>query len=120
MFHVPTNKSDWLKCIYIEINLLLFQAYGFLEFFCGEAWISRVMRAEGVQTASFDINLGRPEHDKQNAMNLLTCAGFGSLQPVFRTVVFMFAPNAYEHSTVAFLMIESQVGIAINIECNHG
>ena len=57
----------------------LAQSYGFLEFFCGEAWVSTVMRGNGVPTASFDINLGNPRSGKQNAMDLLTPAGFSFL-----------------------------------------
>jgi len=59
------------------------QSYGFLEFFCGQAWISTVMRAEGIQRASFDINLGSPKEGKRNCMDLLTPAGFGPLRCVF-------------------------------------
>ena len=57
----------------------LAQSYGFLEFFCGEAWVSTVMRGHGVPTASFDINPWAPKPGKQNAMDLLTPAGFAFL-----------------------------------------
>ncbi|CAL1131372.1 unnamed protein product [Cladocopium goreaui] len=52
------------------------EAYGFLEFFCGQAWVSTVMRASGVPTAQFDISLGNPKQGKQDAMDLLTPSGF--------------------------------------------
>ena len=58
---------------------LLAQAYGFLEFFCGQAWVSTVMRASGVSTAQFDISLGNPKQGKQDAMDLLTPSGFSFL-----------------------------------------
>ena len=57
----------------------LAQAYGFLDFFCGQAWVSTVMRSTGVPTAQFDISLGNPKPGKQDAMDLLTPSGFSFL-----------------------------------------
>ena len=57
------------------------QAYGFLEFFAGEAWVSKVMRWREVPTASFDIRFHEEgqEGKVSPAMDLLSDAGFGFL-----------------------------------------
>lgn len=53
------------------------EAYGFLEIFCGQAWVSRVMRAAGYPTANFDILMGHATPEgKQNCYDLLSDAGF--------------------------------------------
>ena len=52
------------------------QAYGFLEVFSGDGWVSKCMRANGIPTASFDIRLGHPKPGKLDAMDILTDAGF--------------------------------------------
>lgn len=63
------------------------QAYGFIEVFGGEAWISKCMRVHGVPTATFDIRLGQPIDGKQDAMDLLTDAGFAFLSCMILEVV---------------------------------
>ena len=55
------------------------QAYSFVELFCGEAWVSKVMRAGGHCTASLDIRLGEACPGKQNAYDLLSDPGFAFL-----------------------------------------
>ncbi len=55
------------------------QAYGFIEVFGGEAWVSKCMRVNGVTTATFDIRLGSPKQDKMDAMDILSDAGFAYL-----------------------------------------
>ena len=63
----------------IEIFGLAYEAYGFIEVFSGDGWISRCMRTYGVPTAAFDVKLGTlgaPKVGKQNAMDLLSDSGF--------------------------------------------
>ena len=63
----------------IEIFGFAYKAYGFIECFSGDGWISRCMRTYGVPTASFDLKLGTlgsPQVGKQNPMDLLTDSGF--------------------------------------------
>jgi hypothetical protein len=55
------------------------QAYGFLELFSGRGWASKIMKANGIPSASFDILLGEPIEGKQDAMNILSDAGFAFL-----------------------------------------
>lgn len=65
--------------IWLSFTVLQFlQAYSFTEIFCGTAWVSRVMRADGRYTAQMDILLTEPEmkQSAQNPMNLLTDCGF--------------------------------------------
>ena len=52
------------------------KAYGCIEVFAGVGWITKVMRANGVATASFDIELGQKIPGKQDAMDMLTDPGF--------------------------------------------
>lgn len=52
------------------------EAYGFLELFSGTGWVTKQFKAEGIPTASFDILLGDAVPGKQDAMNLLSDAGF--------------------------------------------
>jgi len=52
------------------------KAYGCIEVFAGAGWVTKVMRANGVATASFDIQLGNPLPGKQDAMDMLTDPGF--------------------------------------------
>ena len=61
-FHLPHAKTN---------TLTWNQAYSFIELFCGEAWVSKVMRAGGHCTASLDIRLGEALPGKQNAYDLL-------------------------------------------------
>ena len=60
----------------LESNL---EAYGCLELFSGTGWVTKQFKAEGIPTASFDILLGDAVPGKQNAMNLLSDAGFACL-----------------------------------------
>ena len=64
---------------YVSLQL---QAYGFVEVFAGEAWCSKMMRMQGIATASFDIRY-RPEPPpapgKQNYMDIRSSAGFSLL-----------------------------------------
>ena len=48
------------------------EAYSFVELFCGEGWVSKVMRAGGHGVASLDIRLGEGFQGKENACDLLT------------------------------------------------
>ena len=56
------------------------QAYGFLEVFSGDGWVSKCVRANAIPTASFDIRLGGSflKPGKMDPMDLLSDAGFGS------------------------------------------
>lgn len=56
-------------CVWLE-------AYTFVELFCGEGWVSRVMRTSGCCTASLDIRLGIARDGKQNPFDLTTDSGF--------------------------------------------
>lgn len=69
-FHLPHAKTN---------TLTWNQAYSFIELFCGEAWVSKVMRAGGHCTASLDIRLGEALPGKQNAYDLLSDPGFAFL-----------------------------------------
>lgn len=55
------------------------QKYDFVELFAGEAWVSRCMKAKGYSVAALDVMYGDPKPDKQNAMDLLSDAGFAFL-----------------------------------------
>lgn len=55
------------------------QAYGFIEIFSGQGWVTKHMKANGVPSASFDIDLGKPVEGKQDAMDILTDPGFSFL-----------------------------------------
>ena len=56
------------------------QKYDFIEFFAGKAWVSRIMKYKGYSVAALDIMYGEDvPHGKQNAMDLLTDAGFAFL-----------------------------------------
>ena len=60
------------------VNFCL-QAYGFLEVFSGDGWVSKCVKANSIPTASFDIRLGGvPNPGKMDPMNLLSDAGFAS------------------------------------------
>lgn len=52
------------------------QVYDYIEFFSGEAWVTRTMACSGKATAKFDILLGQPGEGKQDVMDLTTPAGF--------------------------------------------
>lgn len=52
------------------------KTYGFVEVFSGDGWVSRCVRANGIPTASFDIRLSQQVEGKQNAMDILSDAGF--------------------------------------------
>ena len=52
------------------------EAYGFIEIFSGTGWVTKQMKAEGIPTASFDMNLGDPLPNKQDAMDILSDSGF--------------------------------------------
>lgn len=54
------------------------KAYDFIEVFCGQAWVSRVMRGSGRNTAQMDILMSteRQLSSAQNPMDLRTDAGF--------------------------------------------
>lgn len=52
------------------------QSYDYVEFFAGQAWVTRTMASSGKATAKFDILLGQPQDDKQDVMDLTTPAGF--------------------------------------------
>ena len=52
------------------------QEFRFIEVFSGDGWVSKCMKAHGIPTASFDIRLGEPKEGKQDAMDLLSDAGF--------------------------------------------
>lgn len=47
-----------------------------MELFCGQAWVSRVMRTAGHQTCNLDLNMGFARAGKQNYFDLLSDAGF--------------------------------------------
>lgn len=69
---LSSNKilGTWLiKCVWLE-------AYTFVELFCGEGWVSRIMRTSGCCTASLDIRLATAREGKQNPFDLTTDAGF--------------------------------------------
>ena len=55
------------------------QKYDFVELFAGQAWVSRCMKAKGYSVAALDVMYGDPEPGKQNAMDLLSDAGFAFL-----------------------------------------
>lgn len=90
------KRLTWLTNHITHIPWLtsLCQSYGFLEYFCGYGWVSMVMRSQGVETASFDINLGNPEEGKQNNMDLTCPAGFASLIRIYKKRFLMITPNA--------------------------
>lgn len=52
------------------------QAYSFLELFSGKGWVTKLMKVNGIASASFDISYGEPVPGKQDAMDLLSDAGF--------------------------------------------
>ena len=54
------------------------KAYDFIEVFCGHAWVSRVMRGAGRNTAQMDILMSTKSQlsSAQNPMDLRTDAGF--------------------------------------------
>ena len=54
------------------------KAYSFVELFCGEGWVSKVMRAGGHGVASLDIRLGQSQgfSNHANPFDLLTDCGF--------------------------------------------
>ncbi|CAK9011436.1 Uncharacterized protein SCF082_LOCUS11092 [Durusdinium trenchii] len=47
------------------------EAYEFIELFSGTGWVTKVMKANGIPTASFDILLGEHFPGKQDAMLVL-------------------------------------------------
>ena len=55
------------------------QKYDFVELFAGQAWVSRCMKAKGYSVAALDIVFGDPKPGKQDAMDLLSDAGFAFL-----------------------------------------
>lgn len=64
------------------------QAYGFIEVFSGVGWASKMMRANGVPTASFDITYGAPLEGKQDAMDILSDPGFSLFGQYFGQLIF--------------------------------
>lgn len=54
----------------------LTQAYDYVEFFAGRGWVTECMAASGRTTAKFDILLGNPQPQKQDAMDLTSPSGF--------------------------------------------
>ena len=52
------------------------EAYGFIEIFSGAGWVSKQMKADGIPTATFDVMLGQPLPNKQDAMDILSDSGF--------------------------------------------
>lgn len=73
------SYSDMFTYNHKSINTCTYEAYTFVELFCGDAWVSRVMRASGHPTASLDIRLQNPKEGKQNAFDMLSDAGFSFL-----------------------------------------
>ena len=72
--HIPSLHGS-SSCCHVWIP----KAYSFVELFCGDAWVSRVMRSEGCQTASLDIRLGGAtwaQRKKQNPYDLCEDSGF--------------------------------------------
>lgn len=65
-----------------------YQAYGFIEVFSGVGWASKMMRANGIATASFDITYGDPKEGKQDAMDILSDAGFSLFGQYFSQLIF--------------------------------
>lgn len=63
---------------------LVRQVYTCIELFCGTAWVSKRLKLAGHSVASFDIILGDPLPGKQNAMDLLSDAGFAPLGSIVR------------------------------------
>ena len=60
-------------------HVYMTKAYSFVELFCGDAWVSRVMRSGGYRTASLDIRLGGStwaQRKKQNPFDLCEDSGF--------------------------------------------
>ena len=54
-----------------------YEAYGFVEFFAGQGWVTRCIRNRGVPAASFDLEYAKDvKADKQNHMDLTTPAGY--------------------------------------------
>lgn len=64
------------------VAFLMNEAYSFVELFCGEGWVSKVMRAGGHGVASLDIRLGEGKPGKENAFDLLTDSGFTFLDRI--------------------------------------
>ena len=62
----------------------LAQKFDVVELFAGKAWVSRCMKQCGQSVASFDIDFGEPLPGKQNAMDLLSDAGFALLWLSFK------------------------------------
>lgn len=60
------------------------QKFDVVELFAGKAWVSRCMKQCGQSVASFDIDFGEPLPGKQNAMDLLSDAGFALLWLSFK------------------------------------
>ena len=58
------------------------QIYDYMEIFSGRGWVRRAMASSGKTTAAFDILLGEPRPDKQDAMDLTTPSGFWLLGTV--------------------------------------
>ena len=74
------------------MGLFQLQAYGFLEVFSGDGWVSKCMRANNIPTASFDIRFGDgPKPGKMDTMNLLSDAGFAPFGSS-RANIFLFDP----------------------------
>ena len=80
-------------CVYLfYMGLFQLQAYGFLEVFSGDGWVSKCMRANNIPTASFDIRFGDgPKPGKMDPMNLLSDAGFAPFGSS-RANIFLFDP----------------------------
>ena len=95
MLHVELRISIFTACCNlsvilsgsIERNPFHPQAYGFLEVFSGDAWVSKCMKANGIPTASFDVRYGDPKPGKQNAMDILSDAGFSLFNCIWRSFI---------------------------------
>lgn len=83
-----------LYCLYWSP---LAQKFEVVELFAGKAWVSRCMKQCGQSVASFDIDFGEPRPGKQNAMDLLSDAGFAPLWLSFTAYMLYDVFLQYSH-----------------------
>ena len=69
--------------IHVESNIcpcvFACQKYDYVELFAGKAWVARCMKRHGRDVAALDLTYGEPLEGKQDAMDLLSDAGFSFL-----------------------------------------
>lgn len=74
------------------------EAYGFIEVFSGKGFVSKHMRVNGIPTAAFDLELGKPLPGKQDAMDILSDSGFAFSSSIWSMCwisVFTLFPNFF-------------------------